>query len=161
MTCAVGLDLPSFSFIVEPEFLRRGILFGTMQELRAIVPNKAIFQLILTSSLIPRTTVNSYTNFSVVGTGSEKISDKRLEEMLDGDVEDLVSSDLVPRVIGEKINGGILRGMSMGVNEAGTGPVFSTPITTLAAARSQTQGGESFRPGQWWPNSTLKVVFYP
>lgn len=78
--------------------------------------------------------------------------------MLDGVVEDLMSSDPVPRVIGERIDGGILRGMSMQVNDTGTGPVFSAPITTFAAARSQTLGGESFTPGTWWPNSTLKVV---
>lgn len=30
----------------------------------------------------------------------------------------------------------------------GTGPVFSTPITTFAAARAQMEGGVAFTPGE-------------
>ncbi|CZR59262.1 uncharacterized protein PAC_09154 [Phialocephala subalpina] len=80
------------------------------------------------------------------------IDSMRMKDMLGGTVKDLTDEEDSKKVIGEEQRGGMLRGMSMSVNKAGTGPVFSAPITTWAAARARSEGGAGFSLGEWWPN---------
>ncbi|KAF8865801.1 hypothetical protein BDZ45DRAFT_720527 [Acephala macrosclerotiorum] len=83
-----------------------------------------------------------------------RIDEMRLKDMLEAasTFTDIGFSE--GHYLGEDERGGMLRGMSIGVNEAGTGPIFSAPITTLAARRARTVGGTGFKPGEWWPNKT-------
>ncbi len=76
------------------------------------------------------------------------IDKMRMNDMLGGTVRDITTDGPIPQVVDAEQRGGILRGMSMGLNTAVTCPVFSAPITTFAAARAQQEGAVTFRPGQ-------------